>query len=206
MFLPIPILCFSRSHNIYSFKYENLGLLMKLISLKHFTSLFSLAPSLLNIMASGDRLSRLPAWSSHWLGYRSSPPRTQPIYIVYLWPFVGAFVGMSILQAVFEQNSYFTKRHVPPIIASYVRYQIDSLFLLLSSILISQTNREPPPSSAMATSILLSPSLELSLAATSSARLQASASPNSSAYSLRNSDSILFAGSLARCPPPSQYH
>ncbi|KAJ6474224.1 HPP family-domain-containing protein [Mycena sanguinolenta] len=64
-------------------------------------------------------LSRLPPWISHWLGYRAAPPPKRPDYIVWLWSFIGAFCGLSILQAVFGHAHYFVERNVPSIIASY---------------------------------------------------------------------------------------
>ncbi|KAJ7607947.1 HPP family-domain-containing protein [Roridomyces roridus] len=64
-------------------------------------------------------LSRLPTWISHWLGYRAAPPPKRPDYIVWLWSFIGAFGGLSILQAVFGHAHYFIERNVPSIIASY---------------------------------------------------------------------------------------
>ncbi|THH14405.1 hypothetical protein EW146_g5921 [Bondarzewia mesenterica] len=70
-------------------------------------------------MSSRNRLARLPPWLSHWLGYRSSPPKKQPDYIIYIWSFVGAFCGLSVLQAVFGHAHYFIKRNVPSIVASY---------------------------------------------------------------------------------------
>ncbi|KAL8980976.1 MAG: hypothetical protein Q9177_005720 [Variospora cf. flavescens] len=65
-----------------------------------------------------SRLSRLPPWASRWLGYREHPPK-EPPYIVYLWSFIGAFCGLSVLQAIFGQAQYFIDREVPPILASY---------------------------------------------------------------------------------------
>ncbi|KAF8172652.1 HPP family-domain-containing protein [Pholiota molesta] len=70
-------------------------------------------------MASPNRLSRLPPVISRWLGYRSSPPPKRPDYIIYLWSFIGAFGGISLLQAVFGQAHYFIERGVPTVIASY---------------------------------------------------------------------------------------
>lgn len=55
---------------------------------------------------------------SRWLGYRETPS-TQPVYSAYLWSFIGAFCGLSLLQAIFGQIQYFIDRKVPPIIASY---------------------------------------------------------------------------------------
>jgi hypothetical protein len=71
-------------------------------------------------MAPPNRLARLPPWISHWLGYRSSPAKKQPVYIIYLWSFIGAFCGLSVLQAIFGHAHYFIDRHVPSIVASYV--------------------------------------------------------------------------------------
>ncbi|EJD04511.1 uncharacterized protein FOMMEDRAFT_155653 [Fomitiporia mediterranea MF3/22] len=66
-----------------------------------------------------SRLARLPPWLSYWLGYRASPPPKRPNYIIWLWSFIGAFGGLSILQAVFGHTHYFIERNVPSIIASY---------------------------------------------------------------------------------------
>ncbi|KAJ7453263.1 HPP family protein [Mycena galericulata] len=64
-------------------------------------------------------LARLPHWISRWFGYRSTPPPKQPDYIMWFWAFIGAFLGLSVLQAVFGYPQYFLQRHVPSIIASY---------------------------------------------------------------------------------------
>ena len=71
-------------------------------------------------MSPANRLSRLPQWLSHWLGYRTSPPPKRSDYIVWMWSFIGAFGGISLIMAVFQQSHYFVERGVPPIIASYV--------------------------------------------------------------------------------------
>ncbi|KAJ3997500.1 HPP family-domain-containing protein [Lentinula boryana] len=64
-------------------------------------------------------LARLPRWISHWLGYRAGPVPKQPDYIIWIWSFIGAFGGLSILQAIFGHSHYFLQRDVPSIIASY---------------------------------------------------------------------------------------
>ncbi|KAJ7201509.1 HPP family protein [Mycena rebaudengoi] len=64
-------------------------------------------------------LARLPHWTSRWFGYRSKPIPTQPDYVVRFWSFISAFLGLSLLQAVFSHPQYFLRRHVPSIIASY---------------------------------------------------------------------------------------
>ncbi|KAF7341428.1 HPP family protein [Mycena venus] len=71
--------------------------------------------------ARASPLARLPRWMSHWLGYRDpdTPPSTPPNYVVWLWTFIGAFSGLSIIQAVFVHSHHFVDHHVPSIIASY---------------------------------------------------------------------------------------
>lgn len=71
-------------------------------------------------MTSLNPLPRLPTWVSWWLGYRSVPPKPQPDYVVLIWSFIGAFCGLSILQALFGRVSYFVEQGVPPIVVSYV--------------------------------------------------------------------------------------
>ncbi|KAG5640610.1 hypothetical protein DXG03_007943 [Asterophora parasitica] len=66
------------------------------------------------------RLEKWPTWLSKWLGYRPTAPAKTPDSIVWLWSFIGAFCGISLIQAVFGQAQYFISRDVPPIIASYV--------------------------------------------------------------------------------------
>ncbi|KAJ3733174.1 HPP family-domain-containing protein [Lentinula guzmanii] len=66
-----------------------------------------------------NRLARLPRWISHWLGYRAGPVPKQPDYIIWIWSFIGAFGGLSVLQAIFGHSHYFLQRDVPSIIASY---------------------------------------------------------------------------------------
>ncbi|KAF8951004.1 HPP family protein [Flammula alnicola] len=70
-------------------------------------------------MSSPNRLSRLPQVLSRWLGYRAGPVPKRPDYIIYLWSFIGAFCGISLIQAVFGQAHYFIERGVPSIVASY---------------------------------------------------------------------------------------
>ena len=83
-------------------------------------------------MPSLPRLSHLPLWLSHWLGYRSRPPKIPSAYTVYLWSFIGAFCGLSVLQAIFGHAQYFIDHHVPSIIVPYVRTHL-SLPLVPSS-------------------------------------------------------------------------
>lgn len=71
-------------------------------------------------MTNKNYLASLPSWVSHWLGYRSAPPKKQPEYIIIIWSFVGAFCGLSVIQAIFGHADYFIHRNVVPIVASFV--------------------------------------------------------------------------------------
>ncbi|KXN92838.1 hypothetical protein AN958_06415 [Leucoagaricus sp. SymC.cos] len=70
-------------------------------------------------MMNHNVLAPLPSWVSRWLGYRSAPPPKRPDFIIYIWSFIGAFCGISVIQAVFEQAQYFVERKVPTLVASY---------------------------------------------------------------------------------------
>lgn len=75
-------------------------------------------------------LSRLPSSVSRWLGHRSTPVPTRPNYIVWLWAFVGTFLGLSLIQAVFAQAHYFVERGVPSIVASYVCFTLLTVVII----------------------------------------------------------------------------
>lgn len=75
-------------------------------------------------------LPRLPRWISHWLGYRPTPPKPHPQYLVWLWSFFTAFCGLCVLQAIFNYSSYFLQRGVPGIVASFVSTKM--FFFLVS--------------------------------------------------------------------------
>ncbi|KAJ5908323.1 hypothetical protein N7495_001005 [Penicillium taxi] len=66
-----------------------------------------------------SRLSRLPWWISHWLGYRSEKPEPLSTWRIAAWSIITSFCALSILQAIFNYSHYFTSRHVPGIVASY---------------------------------------------------------------------------------------
>lgn len=80
-------------------------------------------------------LHRLPQWISWGFGYRSSLPRRVPTVYVWLWTFIGAFCGVSVVQAVFERSQYFLDRHVPNIVGSFVP-------LHLKTVLTSREQRQ----------------------------------------------------------------
>lgn len=99
-------------------------------------------------MSQRNLLSRLPPWFSHWLGYRATPPPVTPVYIVWLWSFIGTFCGLSIIQAILIHGHPFTARHVPILIASYVcvllRYPISLPLWCLSRHCCSITSTSLP--------------------------------------------------------------
>lgn len=66
--------------------------------------------------------SKLPPEITHWFGVRNQPPPAKPLWISLIWAFVGAFCGLSLLQAVFGHASYFVDRGVPQLVASYVGF------------------------------------------------------------------------------------
>jgi hypothetical protein len=65
-------------------------------------------------------LAQLPTWMSRFLGYRGKPTTPSPNLIVCIWGFIGSFGGLGIIIAIFTESQYFTSRHVPAIVASYV--------------------------------------------------------------------------------------
>ncbi|EAU83028.1 HPP family protein [Coprinopsis cinerea okayama7 len=69
---------------------------------------------------SKSRLARLPKWISFWLGYRETPPPPEPAYAAWLWSFIGAFSGISLVQALFGHVPYFVNKGVPSIGATAV--------------------------------------------------------------------------------------
>jgi hypothetical protein len=62
----------------------------------------------------------LPKPVSWMLGYRSTPPRLIGSVLVWWWAFIGAFVGILIVEAVFNTET-LQARGTPIIIASMVR-------------------------------------------------------------------------------------
>ncbi|KAF6754101.1 HPP family protein [Ephemerocybe angulata] len=66
-------------------------------------------------------LHHLPTWASRWLGYRQllSPTGPQPQSVVWIWSWIGAFSGLAVIQAVFQQAHYFVNKGVAPIVPSY---------------------------------------------------------------------------------------
>lgn len=73
-------------------------------------------------------IASLPRWCSHWLGHRDDPVKPPPKYLIYLWSFIGAFCGLSVLTALFSYSEYFLSRGVPVIVASYVSEHPPSVF------------------------------------------------------------------------------
>jgi len=65
-------------------------------------------------------LHYLPLPISWFFGYRSDTPKKRPDVIIYLWTWIGAFCGVSVIEAVFQRNPYFSDRGVPIIVGSFV--------------------------------------------------------------------------------------
>src|SRR5271170_7039586 len=62
----------------------------------------------------------LPLPISWFFGYRRNAPRKRSDVIIYLWTWIGAFCGVSVIEAVFQRNPYFSDRGVPLIVGSFV--------------------------------------------------------------------------------------
>ncbi|KAH7031300.1 HPP family-domain-containing protein [Microdochium trichocladiopsis] len=59
----------------------------------------------------------VPAWLKRWAGMHSLGP--PPAYALYVWPFVGSFCSLAVLQAVFGHSWYFIVRGSPALVTSY---------------------------------------------------------------------------------------
>src|SRR5579859_1041696 len=66
-------------------------------------------------------LHKLPTWANWGLGCRRKLPRKVTTVVVWIWTFIGAFCGVSVVQAVFERSQFFLDRHVVNIVGSFVR-------------------------------------------------------------------------------------
>lgn len=75
-------------------------------------------------------LARLPTWMSRWLGYRVGKIPKREEWEVWIWSWIGAFCGISVLQAVFGHARYFVNQNVPSIIPSFVSVTGSRLFLV----------------------------------------------------------------------------
>lgn len=80
----------------------------------------------LNPITPRSRLYLLPRWISFWFGYReptkneSTPAKPAPsILLVYLGSFLGAFIGISIIENVFRNLPRLDGHPVPLVIASF---------------------------------------------------------------------------------------
>ena len=68
-----------------------------------------------------NRLDKLPTPISHFLGYRDSKRKEIGNILVAAWSFLGAFVGILIIEVVFMIPEIH-KHGVPLIVASFVRF------------------------------------------------------------------------------------
>ena len=74
----------------------------------------------LNPYVPENRISRLPKPVSRFLGYRDSPRKEIGNLLVAVWSFLGAFIGVMVIEAVFMIPAIHD-RGVPILIASFVR-------------------------------------------------------------------------------------
>jgi len=74
----------------------------------------------LNPFVPAPWLHTLPHWLSWCLGYRRKAGRKISTAEVWLWTFIGAFCGVSVVQAVFERSEYFLERGVVNIVGAFV--------------------------------------------------------------------------------------
>jgi hypothetical protein len=76
-------------------------------------------------------LHRLPPWISRFFGYRKEPKEDVGNILGAFWSCLGAFCGLAVIAAVFN-NTASIQRHSPPVlIASFVSFSL----LLLSMVI-----------------------------------------------------------------------
>lgn len=75
----------------------------------------------LNPITPRSRLHLLPRPISHFLGYRppqSTKPQSHPV-VIWAWCFLGAFVGVALIEGVYLHLPTLDNAHVPIVIASF---------------------------------------------------------------------------------------
>jgi hypothetical protein len=65
-------------------------------------------------------LPRLPAYLSRFLGYRKEQEADVGNVVGAWWSGVGAFCGLAVIAAVFDNSKSIQARHPPAMIASFV--------------------------------------------------------------------------------------
>ncbi|PRP88538.1 hypothetical protein PROFUN_02949 [Planoprotostelium fungivorum] len=63
--------------------------------------------------------SHLPPMISRFFGYRKEKPKPLPILLTIFWSFIGAFGGVSVVEAIFSRGPVFIERGVPMIVGSF---------------------------------------------------------------------------------------
>jgi len=76
----------------------------------------------LNQIIPSSRIHRLPAPISRWLGHRAIPKKDVGNLLQAFWSFVGAFLGLAVIAAIFNNSPPIQGHHPPIFIASFVRY------------------------------------------------------------------------------------
>ena len=64
-------------------------------------------------------LHHLPPFFSRFLGYREDEPEEPSDVIVWLWTWIGVFLGVATVEAVFR-SSFFMAHGVPAIAGGFV--------------------------------------------------------------------------------------
>jgi len=93
----------------------------------------------LNPYIPAPRLDRLPTPISHFLGYRSDSkpePKDVPHLLVCFWAFIGAFLGLLVVGAMYKYAPGLASHNPPVLIASLVRPPISQFFLSLLLLLL----------------------------------------------------------------------
>ena len=67
-----------------------------------------------------NRVARLPKPISHFLGHRESPRKEIGNLLIAAWSFLGAFVGVVVIEAFFKIPAIYD-HGVPLLIGSFVR-------------------------------------------------------------------------------------
>lgn len=74
----------------------------------------------LNRIIPPSPLNRFPAPITRWLGYRKEQKQDVGNIVGAWWSFVGAFCGLAVIAAVFNNSSHIQAHHPPAFIASFV--------------------------------------------------------------------------------------
>lgn len=75
------------------------------------------------ITSMSDLFDKWPRWITRFIGAHSYNKKPLPLWRTCIWAFLGAFVGIAIVEIIFTYSYYFrVEHHVPMIIASCVSF------------------------------------------------------------------------------------